>query len=102
MGTGRKKEPRGNREVLKVGESGVRGYIDEGGEIKVENCRRKCGENGGKMRETDWRVHRRYHKEDIDVDIGTNTEVETAETEGNGIGDKNRATEEGIDCEIDG
>jgi len=53
MGTGRKKEPRGNREVLKVGESGVRGYIDEGGEIKVENCRRKCGENGGKMRETD-------------------------------------------------
>ena len=50
---GTKREPRGNREVLKVGENGVRGYIDEGGEIKVENCRRKCGENGGKMRETD-------------------------------------------------
>ena len=49
---GTKREPRGNQEVLKVGENGVRGYIDEGEEIKVENCRRKCGENGGKTRGT--------------------------------------------------
>ena len=50
-------------------------------------------------------MHRRYCKEDIDVDIGTNTEVETAEKEGtkrNGIGDKTRATEERVDCDIEG
>ena len=30
--------------------NGVRGYIDEGEVIKVENCRRKCGKDEGKTR----------------------------------------------------
>jgi hypothetical protein len=51
------------------------------------------------------RVYRRYRKEDIE-DIETSTKMETAEkkegkeTARNEIGDKNRTTEERVDCEF--
>ena len=103
-GTGR--DPRGNREVLKVEANGVRGYIDEGEVIKVENCRRKCGKDEGKD-EGRIRAYRRYCKEDVE-DIEASTKAETAkkmEGEGDGaerdVGNKNCTTEERVDCEIE-
>ena len=51
-------------------------------------------------------MYRRYCREDVEVDIETSTKVETAkrhgrETERNEIGNKNRTTEERVDCEIE-
>ena len=87
--------------------NGVRGYIDEGEMIKVENCRQECGKDEGRD-EGRIRVYRRYCREDVEVDIETSTKVETAErhgrgdeTERNGIENKNRKTEERVDCEIE-
>jgi hypothetical protein len=52
--------------------------------IKVENCRRTCGENGGEDRGR-IRAYRRYCKDDVE-DIERSTKVETTERhEGNGL-----------------